>query len=725
MKLSLRKILSVAIAWTTLLGQPSFAFVRPAGPLNFPAPVTPSPLIRLDRFVSFTLPVQTLEHHAIEQACLKWVQQNTAELGGLRPEDFAPLYTRRAEGKGGMSDFIYVNMTQIKGDTPIYKRGLKMAIQVVDGTARVVHVGGDLDPRLTANPQQVQIQSDKALQLAYQKLQQIDPGLPPLTPLAAPSKTVVRYVGGTWRTVSEYLFENSSYVVAVDLNTGETFGWDGAHYFSSESAETAGATVSGEAKGRVTTLDYEKRKLIIAEAVMQDLDVKVRGKREGVTDAEGKFTLNVAPPVPVEVGLVGPLGYVRDTEGASINVADTAQEGQTLKLMFNAAGQQENPTAQATAMHNYPLVFRLLRALGVPEEALPKNMRINTNLRRTCNAHFVNNSINFYSSSGECNNSSQRDVVAHEAGHGVDDVNGGIEDGGLSEGYGDILANALTNISELGLGFFKDMSKIIRNSLNKYKLNPNDEVHRQGQALAGFYWDLKTLLEKKLGAALGKSSTDLLVIPAIMAGPSSIPGYVAQVVLRARDKDGNIPHWEELKTAASNHGIAISRVMEEVAEGVVEQLSDPAGVARVAQELTVRLMMEDVPSALSLEQAVEATQNPSPVPVGTHRSKEPLVHPQMVQQMVEGGLKQNNIITDIRDLYKNVATATLGVKEFKSGDGVGYYLLPSSRSGVLQLVALGKKGRVLLISYSESYIQAIGMNARGTIVENSIRRKKP
>ena len=76
--------------------------------------------------------------------------------------------------------------------------------------------------------------------------------------------------------------------------------------------------------------------------------------------------------------------------------------------------------------------------------------------------------------------------MIHEYGHFVDDMYGGITEGGLSEGWGDTLACFALDNPVVGGDLFTDGS-IIRTCDNDYQYPPSgsDEVH----ALAGHLAD--------------------------------------------------------------------------------------------------------------------------------------------------------------------------------------------------------------------------------------------
>ncbi|MCS6916897.1 MAG: T9SS type A sorting domain-containing protein [Chitinophagales bacterium] len=115
----------------------------------------------------------------------------------------------------------------------------------------------------------------------------------------------------------------------------------------------------------------------------------------------------------------------------------------------------------------------------------------------SCNAFYDGNSINFYAQSSTCNAMALvGDVVYHEYGHAINDnyyaaYGYNFQNGAMDEGYADVWAMTLTDVPEIGRGFYKSTNSGIREYQNSIKVYPHDivgEVHADGEIIAGSWW---------------------------------------------------------------------------------------------------------------------------------------------------------------------------------------------------------------------------------------------
>jgi hypothetical protein len=178
----------------------------------------------------------------------------------------------------------------------------------------------------------------------------------------------------------------------------------------------------------------------------------------------------------------------------------------------------------------------------------------------TCNAFYNSNEVtlNFFQAGGGCPNTAYSDIVLHEYGHAVDDDQGGILDGGYSEGFGDVLAILATEQPCAGRQLF-GADTCLRDAREVVTWPPaNEEAHQVGRIYAGFVWELVQQLIPRLGEAEAfKVATDLS-LAAAAANPSDIPDAVRLTFL-ADDDDGDpatcSPHFAELAAAAASRKI--------------------------------------------------------------------------------------------------------------------------------------------------------------------------
>ncbi len=207
-------------------------------------------------------------------------------------------------------------------------------------------------------------------------------------------------------------------------------------------------------------------------------------------------------------------------------------------------------------------VHDYIKAHGVNPIGIDSVLPIQVNKRDTCNSYYDGSSINFFKSGGGCLNSAYDTLIFHEYGHFIDDSIGGITDGALSEGWGDIMAMYVSGQPSFGEGFFGTPGSEIRDGVNNYIYHAGDEVHTEGQAWMGFAWDLRTNLIAALGRVQGIALAENLVLPVFWANSHDIPSAVREVALRD-SPDGDPthgPHFTQLIAAAGHHGLSYAIV---------------------------------------------------------------------------------------------------------------------------------------------------------------------
>jgi hypothetical protein len=278
------------------------------------------------------------------------------------------------------------------------------------------------------------------------------------------------------------------------------------------------------------------------------------------TDILGFYTLGTPDGSTVTASLDGRASFIVNmgTTGAAITASGTA--GATTDLVLGSASSDEERLAEVTAYSSVDQVNQFLRDNALPGVDAWAPLITNVNINQTCNAYFdpSNRTINFFHSGGGCYNSAERSVAMHEYGHFVDDSYGGILDGGLSEGWGDLLSCYVRKDATIGPDLLD--GQIIRTCDNTYQFpaNGSDEVHNLGQAWSGFGWHLRQGLIAAYGDAQGDAMARALVLPGFASNAADIPSAVREVVLRD-DDDGDLsnktPHWNILYAAAQANGL--------------------------------------------------------------------------------------------------------------------------------------------------------------------------
>ncbi len=334
---------------------------------------------------------------------------------------------------------------------------------------------------------------------------------------------------------------------------------------SKQGAPGVGGTIAGKAVDHGPILPTAK----IAELPLSYLNLTIGGKTY-TTDKDGKFSapgLEVAPEgLTLTATLSGPYVNVQDSTGQTLKISVTLKPGDgAITVLFNkdAKLSDENALAQVAAFHKVNLAYNFLKARNLTTERMDKNpITVRTNVDDECNAYYTpgSPSLNFFRSSANCVNSAYDTVADHEYGHYWDDMTGGIMNGGLSEGWGDILSMFLLNNPVIGEHFLKVARggvDYIRHGENTYQYNEYDEVHDQGQAWQGFGWKLRKALMKQLGDAEGAAVAEALVLPTMFAKAATIPDAMAQVLVNAMKKDGTIQYEDLIRATAKIHGIIL------------------------------------------------------------------------------------------------------------------------------------------------------------------------
>jgi hypothetical protein len=191
----------------------------------------------------------------------------------------------------------------------------------------------------------------------------------------------------------------------------------------------------------------------------------------------------------------------------------------------------------------------------------------------SCNAFYNGSSINFYVAGGGCNATGNvADVVYHEYGHAINGNRyngsgwgGGMQNGGLNEGFADVWALSLTISPILGIGFYEnDPTGFVRRYDQDRKVYPQylvGEVHADGEIIAGCFWDLYL----NLGDMSQMLNLFKYTYDSNVDGPDGDEGTIYTdillEVLYADDNDGDLsngtPNDIDIIDAFNQHGITL------------------------------------------------------------------------------------------------------------------------------------------------------------------------
>jgi len=465
-------------------------------------------------------------------------------LGALAVGDFAETYRKVTTAPNG-GRLAFVTMRQTIRGIPVDDTYMHIGVRYgQSGTKLVsssyrVYDGANIDTVAA-------VAQDRAITLAAEGLR--------LRSATTPRKNelVIHKLNGRLQLAWSLRFPGTykhAFVVASGAEKGRVYTIDDRVYETT--GTVSGTFVTGGAPGGLGTP---------ATGGLAHLNVNGTGAST-VTDGAGAFAITVPNGTPLNATLSGSATQIFDQAGATLSTSAPAVDGGVTDLTL--AGADEHALAQVTAYNFVTAVNQFVTANGIDLSLFPGAIPTNTNIPDFCNAYYTpgSPSVNFFASGGGCNNSAIDTVIAHEYGHFVDDMNGGIIDGGLSEGWGDLLSCLWAGIPEVGFDIFPGQS--IRSCQNTYIYPPGgfDEVHNLGQAWAGFGWDARQGLIATLGATDGEALARALLLPSFGTNAPDIPAAVREVFLRD-DDDGNLdnqtPHWDVLYQAAVNHGLVFA-----------------------------------------------------------------------------------------------------------------------------------------------------------------------
>ena len=284
-------------------------------------------------------------------------------------------------------------------------------------------------------------------------------------------------------------------------------------------------------------------------------------------DASGVFQSNSDTTSPKMDSLTGKFVTVHNETGDALS-ATAVKNQNSWNLAFATRASSvlwdNNDMAQAMVYVNTNKVIQLAKKY-IASPWLTQPLATNVNHAQHCNAYWNGTSLNFFSAgvvgTKTCANTGViSDVVFHEWGHGLDSNTGGIEDGALSEGFGDAMAILFTGDSKIGVDFLPIDHKPVRD-VSELKVFPTDvvgEVHKDGMIIAGTWFDLFNGLKAKLGATAGKDLYAKFLFKGIYSAPKMSDVYEATLTLDDNDGDrtNSTPNFCVINAAFSRHGLA-------------------------------------------------------------------------------------------------------------------------------------------------------------------------
>ena len=283
-------------------------------------------------------------------------------------------------------------------------------------------------------------------------------------------------------------------------------------------------------------------------------------------DERGEFQSSNDVDAPKMDGFAGQFVTIHDQSGSNLKTTAT-RAGGSWNLKFDIKPSttlwDNNGMAQAMVYINTNRVINTAKKYIQPTW-FNQPVKANVNHSEHCNAYWDGDSINFFtageSNGKKCANTGLiADVVYHEWGHGLDENTGGIDDGALSEGFGDAMSLLFTDDSRIGVDFLPVEHKPVRDLsvLRKFPDDVRDEVHADGLIVGGAWYDMYKGLKSKLGAAKARDLYAKFLFKGIYSAAKMSDVYEATLALDSGISTGDhSPNFCVINAAFARHGLA-------------------------------------------------------------------------------------------------------------------------------------------------------------------------
>ena len=345
--------------------------------------------------------------------------------------------------------------------------------------------------------------------------------------------------------------------VQINAHTGEIYEVTPRRYFA----------VPGFAKATLYPRWYrEELNLMPLRRVGIDfLDAAGQVVNRTPSNHEGRYVVPNRGLSPLLNGVIGAQIKVSNKSGPAVSV-NGVLEGETWKTLIGRQLEEQvsNDKLVAQSMVYYHLQQIVKTASSyVASPWFNRALTANTNLTRTCNAHWdtLFGTVNFYSGDSRCANTGLiADVIYHEWGHGLDANTGGITDSAFSEGFGDIVSMLMTRSHVIGPDFGLK-GKSVRD-LEPDRVYPRDvsgSVHNTGLIIGSTFWNLFKAFKEQYSEDEAIEILRRYAFQMIFTAERYTDVYDALLVID--DDDANLnngtPNICVLNEVFTRHGLAI------------------------------------------------------------------------------------------------------------------------------------------------------------------------
>lgn len=280
-----------------------------------------------------------------------------------------------------------------------------------------------------------------------------------------------------------------------------------------------------------------------------------------ITEGSGRFNTPGTGDVTFKGGLAGPTSVIKPKAGTPLVASASGTHASPITVHF--AATQEFALAQTSAYYWINVGRDFASSILDPIEPRLAQLSVFVNGNNHCNAYWKHDRAGpfaiFYRAGGGCPNTAYSDVVLHEMGHGIDEMNLEVVDMAYSEGFGDAIAMLVTRQSCFGREFNgqgtckRDASVVVQ-----WPLPAGSTDHQKGRVYGGFVWELLQRLTSSTSARDAESITKQLVLSVAKMNPSSIPMAIEYTFV-ADDDDTNLAtcsrHQQEISAAAVSRGL--------------------------------------------------------------------------------------------------------------------------------------------------------------------------
>ena len=288
--------------------------------------------------------------------------------------------------------------------------------------------------------------------------------------------------------------------------------------------------------------------------------------RRVASNNDGRYVIPTRELTPHLNGVVGAQIKVSNQSGPVVSVGGV-RSGETWRTFI---GRQLEAAVSNDKLVSQSMVYYHLQQMVqtashyITSPWFDRPLTANTNLTRTCNAHWdtLQGTVNFYSGDGRCANSGLiADVIYHEWGHGLDANTGGIVDGAFSEGIGDIISMLMTRSHIVGPDFGLN-GRAVRD-LEPDKVYPQDvsgSVHNTGLIIGSTFWNLFKALKEQYSEDEALEILRRYAFQMIFTAERYTDVYDALLVIDDNDADlsNGTPNICLLNKIFKHHGLAMA-----------------------------------------------------------------------------------------------------------------------------------------------------------------------